>query len=337
MNSTSGITPECEVNKLRGVKFLRGLHRILPLGRKLHPLMSFLNPQRGMLLVPFGLYEMHLPAAWRKPITTTLLLQEDIAPEFRLLSPLCRQIVRGCLVDMGANVGLYTLLMRAKSACPIIAYEPQPFLCDLLRRNVAHNHLPDIEVRNVACGAKPGEVPFYVGTNGSVAIMRNAPDQLGLNSFGTSLPTAWEGQARKVYHGDVVIKVPVVTLDNDLADRSDIALLKIDCEGFEYDILQGAKNLIERHHPQLFIEIHPAGLEKFGHSTQALIEILRPLYKLEFWCFQSVHRNKLLRSLAKFRVARGFQYANEEQMLDAVKQEPRPSQIYCVGRPKARV
>jgi FkbM family methyltransferase len=318
------------VRHVRGGQLLRTLHSVLPLGRKYHPLLSLLNSSQGLLLVPFSRHEIFLPAAWHKLIAIVLLTQKNVVPEFELLVPALRQLKKGCLVDVGANLGLYTLLMRENSPLPIIAYEPQPFLCDLIRRDIEHNHLADIELRNVGCGAERGEVPFYVGTNGSVALGRNAP----VESRPTSLPTDWEQRAQRLYHCDVVMKVPLTTLDEDLTQVSGIALLKIDCEGFEYNILQGARKIIERYKPQLFIEIHPAELEKFGHSAQMVVEFLRPFYELEFWCFYPPRRNRLAQSIAKFRTPRGFRYANETEMLNAVKSEPRPSQIYCIGRPR---
>jgi FkbM family methyltransferase len=314
MNDLIAAGTQDTIRPLRGEKFLRQLHHILPLGRKYHPLVSLFNRPDGFIEIPFGIYKLVYPAAWRKSLANHLLVGADVIPEFRLLlAPICSQLHKGCLVDVGANIGLYTLLMRANSKLPIIAFEPQPFLCDLIRRGVEHNRLAEVEVRNVGCGAERGEAPFYTGTNGSVALEANAP-------AGTAPAN--------------LINVPIRTLDEELAGISEIALLKIDCEGFEFNILQGARKLIARHKPHLFIEIHPAELEKFGHSARMVVEFLRPNYEMEFWCFHPPRRNHLAQSLAKFRKPAGLRYENESQMLDAVKAEPRPSQVYCIGRPR---
>jgi hypothetical protein len=115
-----------------------------------------------------------------------------------------------------------------------------------------------------------------------------------------------------------------------------IALLKIDCEGFEFEILQGARRLIERHAPLVFLEVHPTLLGRFGRSVEDVREFLRPHYELEFWCFdQSRRRSKLGRSLAKFRRPTGRRYGDDE-MLAAANGELRPAQIYFLGRPKRR-
>src|SRR5450755_996336 len=155
------------VRPLRGENLLLQLHRALPLGRKYHPLVSLFNKPDGFVEILFGPYKLVYPAAWRKSLTNHLLVGVDVIPEFTLIAPVCRQLRGGFLIDVGANIGLYTLLLRANSSLPIIAYEPQPHLYDLVRRNVAHNRLENIDVRNVGCGAESGEVPFHSGTNGS--------------------------------------------------------------------------------------------------------------------------------------------------------------------------
>jgi hypothetical protein len=93
----------------------------------------------------------------------------------------------------------------------------------------------------------------------------------------------------------------------NLAEKPAIAFLKIDCEGFECQILQGARRLIEQHRPHLFrqhlfIEVHPTQLENFGSSTEQVLDLVARDYDLEFWHFQiGRHTSKLARSLAKFR------------------------------------
>src|SRR6267143_3753347 len=169
MNSGAQNQPWDHVRTIRGEKLLRGLHRILPLGRKYHPLLSAINGRHGLLEIPFDQCRLVQPTAWAKQITHQLLNGVDVVPEFRLLAPLVRQLASGCLIDVGANIGLYTLLLRSVSALPIIAYEPQPFLFKLLQCNIDFSRLANVDARNFACGAKHGEVPFTIGINGSVA------------------------------------------------------------------------------------------------------------------------------------------------------------------------
>lgn len=145
----------------------------------------------------------------------------------------------------------------------------------------------------------------------------------------------WDQEARTVVEESPVVKVPVTTLDEDLADVPDIALLKIDCEGFEGGILQGARRLIARHRPALFLEIHPTELEKFGSSVPGVLDFLAPYYEMEFWSFEhDWPASKLGQSLAKFKRRQGYHYPDAQAMLADAAHERRPSQVYCVGRPK---
>jgi len=330
MNSGAESQSWDHVRTLRGEKLLRGLHRILPLGRKYHPLFSVLNGRRGLLAIPFDQCRLVQPASWAKQITNQLLSGVDVVPEFRLLAPLVPHLASGCLIDVGANIGLYTLLLRSVSALPIIAYEPQPFLFRLLQCNIDFNRLANVDARNFACGAQHGEVPFTIGINGSVAA--------GVKASGaTAGDVGWESEAQRTQRGQTVIQVPLTTLDEDLAGVGSISLLKMDCEGFEFDVLRGARRLIERHSPLLFLEIHPTLLGRFGHAAEEVLELLRPDYDFDFWCFDQIRlRSKLGRSLAKFRRPKGRRYDTEEEMLLAASSDPRPAQIYLVGRPKGK-
>lgn len=332
MSVSDEILPLKEVRAPRGAELVRVLNQVLPLGRKYNLLVRLLNGQRGLLAVPFGVHHAIEPAAWSKTIATLLTLDCDVVPEFRVLGPLCRELSAGHLIDVGANVGLFTLALRTASSLPIIAYEPQPFLSKLLRSNVAYNRLAGVELRMVACGAGRGEIAFSTGLNGSVVLQTDAAKAPPAGQSGGSGDL--EAEAKSAQVGGVV-KVPVVTLDEDLAHLEKIALLKIDCEGYEFEILRGAQKLLQRHRPLLFVEVHPEQLVQFGHSTQQLLDFLAPDYDLEFWYFQiGRHASKWSRSLEKFRRPHPHRCASVSEMLAVSTSVPGPAQIYFIGRPK---
>ncbi len=327
--------PRDEVRPVRGAKWVCALNRFLPLGRKYHPLLRLLNGSRGLLTIPFGQYRVIKPAAWIKSITSDLALGEDMAIEFEPLKALCQRCMDGYLINVGANIGLYTLLFRATSPLPIIAYEPQPFLFKLLQWNIAGNELPGVDARNLACGNQRGEAAFSTGLNGSIVAGNSTPAP-GSNRPDAPSSGGWAAEARKTLAGDIV-NVPVTTLDEDLAGIEKIAVLKIDCEGFEYQILQGARGLLQRHRPLLFIEVHPEQLVSFGHSTRELLELISPDYELEFWYFQiGRHASNLARSLAKFRRPKAHRCADAAEMLAAAESTPGPAQVYFIGKPKGK-
>ncbi|KAB2665561.1 MAG: FkbM family methyltransferase [Verrucomicrobia bacterium] len=316
-----------KIRPLGGAGILRALDRVLPLGRHLHPVLSLLNGSEGLTAVPFAGRQLVHPLAWRKSVAALLLRGEHCVPEARLLPPLLAPLRSGTLLDVGANIGIYTLLMRNASALPIMAYEPQPLLFRLLELCVAHNRLPNVECRALACGDSKGEVPFSIGFNGEVATGEEAREVTTLDAFDL------EQAIRETGAAQAVVNVPVTTLDDDLGETP-VAFLKIDCEGFEHRILRGAARLLERQRPLLFIEVHPFGLEKFGSSARAVVDLLSPLYSLEGWDFSEIRfASKLVRSLRKHRPTEGRKFASMDEFLAAARNEPRPAQLYLVGRP----
>ena len=332
MSFSEEMLPLETVRPVRGAGLVRGLNQVLPLGRKYNLLVRLLNGSRGLRAVPFGSHQAIEPAAWSKTIATLLTLEMDVVPEFCVLEPLCRELTAGHLIDVGANVGLFTLALRSASALPIIAYEPQPFLSKLLRSNIAYNRLTNVELRMMACGADRGEIAFSTGLNGSVVPQTASAKEPSADQSGGVGDL--EAEVKSAQVGGVV-KVPVVTLDENLAHLEKIALLKIDCEGYEFEILRGAQKLLQRHRPLLFVEVHPEQLVQFGHSTQQLLDFLAPDYELEFWYFQiGRHAAKWSRTLEKFRRPYPHRCATVEEMLAASTSSPGPAQIYFLGRPK---
>lgn len=77
------------------------------------------------------------------------------------------------------------------------------------------------------------------------------------------------------------IPVKGVTVDHIVSEIGMIpSLIKIDVEGYEEFVIEGAKNTIERHHPILFMEFHPGLLSDYGTDyTQLLGDIAKKGYK----------------------------------------------------------
>ena len=124
-------------------------------------------------------------------------------------------------IDVGANFGGASLQWhRTVSRGTIYAIEPHPDTFRRLQRNIQLNHAGNIvKPVNLAIGAKEGLLPLYITEAGSMAL---------------------KGPAGR--HGGRRIDVPCLTLDAfaEQHDIDHIDLLKIDVEGFEHDVLQGA-------------------------------------------------------------------------------------------------
>lgn len=150
--------------------------------------------------------------------------------EIALLS---RFVERGMTVcDVGAHIGTHTLFFsRAVGpAGKVHAFEPQPFVFHCLAGNVALNSLQNVRCRPVAAGAAAG-----------TAVMPDV-QYAGSRNFGAvALAQAGEGE-----------RVPVAAID-DLA-LGPVHLMKIDVEGMEQAVLEGAARTIAASRPVLYVE-----------------------------------------------------------------------------------
>lgn len=129
----------------------------------------------------------------------------------------------GVIVDIGAHIGVFTAWAAQKyKGLRIIALEPSSRMCAALRRNVAASGLRDVTILQVACGAHVEKATLYSRAYEAMNSLY-ATDSNG--SEFSPLET-----------------VQVITLD-EVFRRFSIercALLKLDCEGAEYEILLNA-------------------------------------------------------------------------------------------------
>lgn len=125
------------------------------------------------------------------------------------------------VVDVGANAGLFTLLAASRGV-QVTAFEPNTANVAVLCGNLRANDFR-VEVLPIALGNQTGVLELYGGGQGA------------------SLVRGWGGML-----STYSTLVPIGTLDELLADRlaARQALVKIDAEGYEFPILQGAMRLI---------------------------------------------------------------------------------------------
>lgn len=127
-------------------------------------------------------------------------------------------------VDIGANVGIYSVLASrlVGDGGKIYAFEPEPRNFELLKENLVLNGISNVHLANLA-----------VGNNNEVMALQIARNSIGSHSL----------LARKDVENEVLVNV--VRLD-DWFDCSfpPIDVLKIDVEGYEPFVLEGAQRLL---------------------------------------------------------------------------------------------
>jgi FkbM family methyltransferase len=136
------------------------------------------------------------------------------------------------VLDIGANAGFYTLL-AARFTAPnghVFAFEPLPANLEVLRRHMTLNQVTHVQIMPIALADQNGETFFRTAMNNSMGHLTSDGD----------------------------LRVTVRSLDALLAEGT-IPLpnvLKVDVEGAELRVLQGAKQLLSQAHPTIILATH---------------------------------------------------------------------------------
>jgi FkbM family methyltransferase len=201
----------------------------------------------------------------------------DADPYFRSIEAFAAQLAplqrfveanvgEGLLLDVGANIGLTSLALSvAAPRSRVIAFEPSPANIALFESNTrGHDR---IELVRVALADVEGSVDFLVPPAGANCHVATAEYEYATSS-----------EFRPM-------KVPVTTLDHyfSLPEAEDgharpgdhVALIKIDVEGFEPNVLAGAKRMIARWRPPIWMEFNSVTLNVAqGYSPMAFARAL---------------------------------------------------------------
>lgn len=167
--------------------------------------------------------------------------------------------------DIGANVGYYSLLaaVLVGDEGKVYAFEPLPRNIEFLRRHVSINRINNIEVIPCAVSDHSGEAYFNLGNSSATGHLSESGE----------------------------MDVRLVCLD-DLHERGDIQppdYMKADVEGAEYEVLMGARGVLEHNQPVLFLDTH----QREAH--QKTIALLKDLgYTFEILDGKSLQETKEL-------------------------------------------
>lgn len=166
---------------------------------------------------------------------------------------------RDCVFDIGGHIGLVTLPV-SQMVSPggrVFCFEPGIANLEYLRFHLSRNQVQNVEVIDALVGDVDGEVDFFeqAGATGqnSVVVKKN--------------PEAYTRVRRQQ-----------VTLDAFCAARDlHPQIIKIDVEGAELAVLRGARDILRRDRPTLFLSVHPAELGLLGESVDKLMHEIEEL------------------------------------------------------------
>ena len=151
---------------------------------------------------------------------------------------------KGLALDIGANVGLWSRSL-CKNFRTVLAFEPVAMFRECLLRNVVADNL---QVKDFALGDKQTRATMII-TEGNTGHTHIDPATLGTGET-------------EVYRLD--------DLDLDTVDY-----IKMDCEGYEYRILQGAEATIKRCRPVVVVEQKPHDAYSDQYGQHAAIELMK--------------------------------------------------------------
>lgn len=163
-------------------------------------------------------------------------------------------------LDVGANIGYFSLLAARQKAATVLAIEPVPKTYEILKMNIKHNKLDNlVKAFNIALGSEDGIAKFTC----SLGPKNHAEYQT--DNIHSNLPT---------------VSVTITTLDHFLESKKEIKsvdFIKVDIEGLEYDFLLGAQKAIRLFKPIILIEIEEHRLAKYNARAEKIFSFMDSL------------------------------------------------------------
>ena len=161
--------------------------------------------------------------------------------------------------DVGANCGQFCIkAANALNRINVVAFEPNPIIINRLKANIQLNPILDKRIRIVPCavGDKPGvlSLDMPVRNSGAASLLRDYS-----------------------HEDHVTCEVNIVSIDQFVKENNIkvVHFLKIDVENFEPYVLLGAKEVIERYKPSIFIEQGSESHLNHGFNQDWVYEFLK--------------------------------------------------------------
>lgn len=231
----------------------KGLGSIRPVNQLYRWLEGQLLPRSSRLVSVNGC-TMKLVATSIDGIERQLIFSKEYEPvATNVLKKFVQPGMR--VVDVGANIGYYTLLLSklVKENGTVWSFEPEAKNFDNLTTNIRLNRLTNVI-----------SVPKAVGSKNEIRDFFISSEESGEHSIVLKR------------HCKKVVRIRVVSLDSVIVDKIDV--LKTDTEGNDCEVLLGAKELIRKYRPLLITEFWPDGLIKAGAKPQDFWILLQSYY-----------------------------------------------------------
>lgn len=168
--------------------------------------------------------------------------------------------------DVGSFEGIFCMLADRIPDLQVYAFEPHPLTFKRLRGNVEQAESPNVQIFEIAVWNECGE-----------ATLKQPPtdntDEHGLSTLGRP----------KRFGNAVRYPVKTITLDAFAVEQGikKLDFLKVDTEGAELMVLQGARGLIDKHRPAFLMEMREGNTTQCGYRIKSIYDFL---FKRDYHC-----------------------------------------------------
>jgi FkbM family methyltransferase len=162
------------------------------------------------------------------------------------------------ILDIGANIGSTAMYFsKVNNSAKIFAFEPHPHTFKRASENLNRNQFRNINLVNLGLGNKKETLQLF-------EVNEKNPGMNRILQGNESFPH---------------VTIEVDTLDNfsRANEVTTIGFIKIDVEGFEYNVIEGGTETLKKDLPTLFIELDDSNLRENGRSAKELMQLLKTI------------------------------------------------------------
>lgn len=199
---------------------------------------------RGVIPFKFGNKKIYLEMNESSPMANIYWEQ----PESFEFTPIFRKLIQNVngFIDIGANIGFYTYLAALENPkTQIYSFEPSLGPIHYLRKNLLHNPSEQVKVFEIALSNKSGEVVFYEEINPKYPYLKHH-----LSGMSSTLSVE-SMRAKRSY----LVKTQCLDVFLQSHPMPQLDLIKIDTEGTEALVFEGAVDTLKQFMPILICEV----------------------------------------------------------------------------------
>ncbi len=157
------------------------------------------------------------------------------------------------IAEVGSNIGAsLAQMISVRPKARYVCFEPAERFRDVLVRNVGENHWENVTVEESLVGSRADTVRLFTNTSTASVAKRHYGEHVFLD----------ESMRR------------VVTLDDYFSDTESLDLIKTDTDGFDFDVLLGARAVLSRLLPALYFEFAPFLARNVGREGSDILAYL---------------------------------------------------------------